>query len=96
MEQPSVSYRRYRQGACGFGQFAAIGLGQHRHVQVGHFRQPQGHLQAALPAAAGQQVGATYHALDAAGGIIDDHRQLVGMQPIATAHHRIATGTDLG
>ena len=72
------------------GQALAVKSEHQRHVGVGRRRQSEQLLQRDLPGRRREQVIAAHDVADAIRRVVDDHRQLVGVQAVGAAHDDVA------
>ncbi|MNT04313.1 hypothetical protein D3C72_1388880 [compost metagenome] len=68
----------------------AIRLSNQRDMQITRLRQAEQFLQVQLAGRGVQQVGTPNDIGDALPGIVQDHGQLIGVEPVAAADHEIA------
>ncbi|MNL09660.1 hypothetical protein D3C87_1304280 [compost metagenome] len=78
-----------RWRTVGLAEFVAIGLGNQRDVQVTRLPQAKQLLQVELAWRGVEQVGAAHDVGDTLPGIVQHHRQLIGVEPVAAANHEI-------
>ena len=72
-----------------FAEFLPLTGGDYGEVGIAGRGVCQLLLQEYLPWRRVQQVRTTHHLSDALCGVIDNHRQLIGVQPIPTPHYEI-------